>query len=135
VAAIVWWIYGSVALAFTHGRSLQRRSLWLRCPAPDVRAALCPLRCLPSLRAALHIAGLRDVDYRTRTFSCSVCGGSGALANTDPSTETGMTDFRLDQREAPERHLKPARRLSSQSQPTVPHAGGELPGGKLKGRR
>jgi hypothetical protein len=46
----------------------------------------------------LPIGGLRDVDYRTRTFSCSVCGAAGYLAISDPRTERGMEDFKPDPR-------------------------------------
>jgi hypothetical protein len=85
--------------------------------------------------ARLHLVGLRDVDYRTRSFSCVVCGADGALAITDPSTETGMTDYRLDQRDAPTRHPNAVRRLTRPAPRTVSSAGGELPGRNLKGRR
>ena len=85
--------------------------------------------------AQLYVAGLRDVDYRTRTFSCALCGTDGALSITDPSTESGMNDYRLDQREAPARHPDAARRLSRPAPRTVSSTGGELPGRNFKGRR
>jgi hypothetical protein len=44
----------------------------------------------------LPMAGLRDVDYRRRTFSCTRCGPPGYLAISDPVTEKGMEDYRLD---------------------------------------
>ena len=51
--------------------------------------------------ARLYLADIRDTDYRTKTFSCCRCGTDGALAITEPSTETGMTDYQLDQVEGP----------------------------------
>jgi hypothetical protein len=35
----------------------------------------------------MHLGELRDVDYRTKTFSCCRCGSDGALAITEPNTE------------------------------------------------
>ena len=74
--------------------------------------------------ARLHLAEIRDTDYRTKTFSCCRCGADGAL----------MTDYRLDQVEGPQHHPaavarltgltgapKPAYRLSAK------HYGGEGP--------
>jgi len=73
--------------------------------------------------ARLYLAEIRDTDSRTKTFSCCRGGTDGALAITEPNTETGMTDYRLDQVEGPQRHpaavdrlsgaLKPAYRLSA----------------------
>src|ERR1700681_1912789 len=45
--------------------------------------------------ARLYLADIRDTDYRTKTFSCCRCGTDGALAITEPNTETGMTDYQL----------------------------------------
>jgi ribosomal protein S27AE len=50
--------------------------------------------------ARLYLAEIRDTDYRRKTFSCSRCGAGGALAITEPNTETGMTDYQLDKVEA-----------------------------------
>ena len=47
--------------------------------------------------ARLYLAEIRGTDSRTKTFSCCRCGSVGALAITEPNTETGMTDYRLDQ--------------------------------------
>jgi hypothetical protein len=47
--------------------------------------------------ARLYLAAIRDTDYRTKTFSCCRCGTDGALAITEPNTETEMTDYQLDQ--------------------------------------
>jgi hypothetical protein len=63
------------------------------------------LRCDICRRFALlqlGAHGLRDVDYRTKRFSCSVCGDEAWLTVTDPRTERGMGDYRLDQREQPQ---------------------------------
>jgi hypothetical protein len=73
--------------------------------------------------ARLYLADIRDTDYRTKTFSSCRCGANGALAITEPNTETGMTDYQLDQVEGPQHHPgavarltwppKPAHRLSA----------------------
>jgi hypothetical protein len=88
--------------------------------------------------ALLHLGrhGLRDVDYRSRTFSCSRCGSVAALAISDPRTELGLSDFVLDQQEEPQHHPAAVRRLSGQPQRReVSLSGGELPGRKVDGRR
>jgi hypothetical protein len=54
--------------------------------------------------ARLYLADIRDTDYRTKTFGCCRCGADGALAITEPNTETGMTDYQLDQIEGPQHH-------------------------------
>ena len=104
------------ALARTYGQ------MWLRC---DV--------CRRYVR--LRLAGLHDVDYRTKTFSCSKCGAAAYIAVIEPIREHGMEDYRLDEIEAPERHPVAARRLTGERQSRVDHSGGELPGRNLKGRR
>src|SRR5215813_8878998 len=58
------------ALAKTFG------TLWLRC---DVCRRY----------ARLLLAGLHDVDYRTKTFSCSRCGAPAYLCVVNPSHGTG----------------------------------------------
>ena len=73
------------------------------------------LRCDICRRFALLQLGahaLRDVDYRTKRFSCSDCGDEAWLTVTDPRTERGMGDYRLDQREQPERHPRTVERLT-----------------------
>jgi hypothetical protein len=67
--------------------------------------------------ARLYLAAIRDADYRTKTFSCFRCGADGALAITEPNTETGMTDYQLDQVEAPQRHPGAIARLSGTPTP------------------
>jgi hypothetical protein len=62
--------------------------------------------------ARLYLAEIRDTDYRTKTFSCCRCGTDGALAITEPSTETGMTDYQLDQIEEPQHHAAAVNRLT-----------------------
>jgi hypothetical protein len=42
--------------------------------------------------ARLYLAEIRNTDYRTKTFSRCRCVADGALAITEPNTETGMTD-------------------------------------------
>jgi hypothetical protein len=54
--------------------------------------------------APLSIGGLQEVDYRSKTFSCSQCGSEAYLAVIEPIKEAGMQDYRLDQREDPRRH-------------------------------
>jgi hypothetical protein len=62
--------------------------------------------------ARLYLADIRDTDYRTKTFSCCRCGTDGALAITEPNTETGMTDYQLDQVEGPQHHPGALARLT-----------------------
>ena len=62
--------------------------------------------------ARLNFAGLHDVDYRTKTFSCSRCGGEAYFCLVEPITEYGMTDYRLDEVEKPERHSDAVKRLT-----------------------
>ena len=90
------------------------------------------LRCDVCRRyARLKLAGLQDVDSRTRTFSCSRCGGEARFCVVEPITERGMEDYRLDERQDPERHPAAVRRLTE----PPPSRGGELPGRTFKGRR
>lgn len=98
------------------------------------------VRCDVCRRFALLKLGprqLRDVDYRTRHFSCSVCGAAASLAITDPRSELGMSDYRLDQRPAPERHPAAIDRLVGERRrsPAIDPSGGELPGRKRDPRR
>jgi|SRR5882757_8985267 len=65
------------ALSKTYGQ------MWLRC---DVCRRY----------ARLKLAGLHDVDYRTRTFSCSVCGSEAYFCLIEPNKEFGMYDYRFD---------------------------------------
>jgi hypothetical protein len=105
------------ALAKTYG------PMWVRC---DV--------CRRYVR--LNLEGLYDTDYRTKTFSCSRCGAAAYIAVIEPTKETGMEDYRLDEIEAPERHPKAIERLIRNRQRSIVNkAGGELPGRNLKGRR
>jgi hypothetical protein len=53
--------------------------MWLRC---DV--------CRRYVR--LKLAGLHDIDYRTKTFSCSQCGAEAYFCLVEPIKETGMED-------------------------------------------
>ena len=53
--------------------------------------------------ARLSIRGLQDVDYRSKTFSCSQCVSEAYLAMIEPIKEAGMQDYRLDAIERPER--------------------------------
>ena len=56
--------------------------MWLRC---DVCRRYAPL----------NMAGLYDVDYRTKTFSCSRCGGAAWSCVVEPIKERGMEDYHL----------------------------------------
>jgi hypothetical protein len=79
---------------------------------------------------------LRDIDSRTKRFSCSACGEEAWLTVTDPRSERGMEDYRLDQREDPERHPAAVNRLlGRRRRRVVDQAGGELPGRKVDRRR
>ena len=86
--------------------------------------------------APLSIGGLQDVDYRSKTFSCSQCGSEAYLAVVEPIKEAGMQDYRLDQREDPGRHPSAVDRLTGRP-PSAPvdYSGGELPGRKVDPRR
>jgi hypothetical protein len=85
---------------------------------------------------AFRIAGLGDVDYRTKTFSCSACGAEAYLCLVEPVREMGMEDYRLDEVAEPQRHPEAIERLSGRCrQPTVNHSGGDLPGRKVDPRR
>jgi hypothetical protein len=104
------------ALSKTYGQ------MWLRC---DICRRY----------ARLKLAGLHDVDYRTKTFSCSVCGSEAYFCLVEPTKEFGMHDYRLDEREQPERHPDAVKRLTEPPRRTVSSTGGELPGRKMDGRR
>ena len=99
------------------------------------------VRCDVCRRFALLQLGrhaLRDIDSRTKRFSCSVCRGEAWLTVTDPRSERGMDDYRLDQRDDAEHHPAAVdRRLgrspSPRVRPTWP--AGELPGRKVDPRR
>jgi hypothetical protein len=55
------------------------------------------LRCDVCRRyARLNLAGLHDVDYRTKIFSCSRCGGEAYFCLVEPITEHGVADYRID---------------------------------------
>jgi hypothetical protein len=96
--------------------------LWVRCDVCRRYASL-PLR------------DLRDVDYRTKTFSCSICGADGAMALDEPCKDTGMQDYRLDQRVDPKHHPAAVRRMTDRERRSYRPGGGELPGRKIDGRR
>jgi hypothetical protein len=79
--------------------------------------------------APLSIGGLQDVDYRSKTFSCSQCGSEAYLAVIEPIREAGMQDYRLDAIERPERHPAAIDRLTGRRRSApVDYSGGELPG-------
>jgi hypothetical protein len=87
--------------------------------ALDVRRRYVPLK----------IGGLQNVDYRTKTFSCSKCGAAAYIAVIEPIKETGMHDYRLDEVEAPKRHPAAVDRLiGRRGRSRVDYSGGELPG-------
>ena len=105
------------ALAKTFG------TIWLRC---DVCRRY----------ARLQLAGPHDIDYRTKTFSCSRCGAPAYLCVVNPSTEKGMKDYLLDELERPTHHPNAVRRLSGVDRPRINFTGrGEQPGGKIDPRR
>jgi hypothetical protein len=96
------------ALSKTYGQ------MWLRC---DICRRY----------ARLKLAGLHDVDYRTRTFSCSACGSEAYFCLVEPTKEFGMHDYRLDEREQPERHPDAVKRLTEPARRIVSSRGAELP--------
>jgi hypothetical protein len=85
--------------------------------------------------ARLFLRELRDVDYRTKSFSCSICGADGAMALEEPCKDTGMEDYHLDQRVDPKHHPAAVKRMTEPKRRSYRHVGGELPGRKVDGRR
>jgi hypothetical protein len=83
----------------------------------------------------LSLAGLHDVDYRTKSFSCSRCGFEAYFCLVEPITEYGMADYRIDEVEKPERHPDAVKRLTEPPRRPISSRGGELPGRKSDGRR
>src|SRR5918993_2828189 len=78
--------------------------------------------------ARLLLTSLLEVDYRTRTFSCSRCGAEAFVAVVKANQERGMEDYRLDEVEAPAHHPSAVRRLTGRRRSTVDYSGGELHG-------
>ena len=74
-------------------------AMWVRC---DVCRRYAPL----------SIGGLQEIDYRSKTFSCSQCGSEAYLAVIEPIKEAGMQDYRLDHRDDPRRHPSAVDRLT-----------------------
>src|SRR5215207_5026610 len=71
------------------------------------------VRCEDCRRyAPLSISGLQEVDYRSKTFSCSQCGSEAHLAVIEQIKDAGMQDYRLDAIELPERHPAATDRLT-----------------------
>ena len=98
-------------------------AMWVRC---DVCRRYAPL----------SIGGLQEVDYRSKTFSCSQCGSEAYLAVIEPIKEAGRKDYLLDHRDDPERHPTAVDRVTGgRRSASVDHSGGELPGRKVDGRR
>jgi hypothetical protein len=86
--------------------------------------------------APLSIRGFQDVDYRSKTFSCSQCGSAAYLAVIEPIKEAGMQDYRLNAIERPERHpIATDRHTGARRDAPVDYSGGELPGRKVDPRR
>src|SRR3954447_7839734 len=97
--------------------------MWVRC---DVCRRYAPL----------SLGGLQDVDYRSKTFSCSQCGSEAYLAVIEPTKEAGMQDYRLDAIDQPERHPAAIDRLTGRRRRSaIDYSGGELPGRMRDGRR
>jgi hypothetical protein len=64
-----------------------------------------------------------------------VCGSEAYFCLIEPTKEFGMHDYRLDEREVPERHPAATKRLTQPSWRLISSTGGELPGRKMDGRR
>src|SRR5260370_20453238 len=94
------------ALAKTYGQ------MWLRC---DVCRRYAPLK----------LGGLHDVDYRTKTFSCSRCGGGGYFCLVEPVTEYGITDYPLDESQKTRGHPGARQPRSVSPQRPLSTPGGE----------
>jgi hypothetical protein len=84
----------------------------------------------------LQVAESFDVDYRSKTFSCSVCGGPAWLCVVEPTTERGMEDYRLDERDRPVQHPATVDRPGQIKRRRIDFSGrGEQPGRKSDSRR
>ena len=82
------------------------------------------LRCDVCRRyARLKLTGLHDVDYRTKSFNCSVCAAEAYFCLIEPTNEFGMHDYRLDEVEKPLRHPMATRRLTEPRRPISSHGG------------
>jgi hypothetical protein len=94
------------------------------------------VRCEVCRRYAPLSSRLQNVDYCSKTFSCSQCGSKAYLALIEPIKEAGMQDYRPDAIERPERPPAAIDRPTGRG-PSGPveYSGGELPGRKLDGRR
>jgi hypothetical protein len=103
------------ALSKTYGQ------MWLRC---DV--------CRRYVR--LKLAGLHDVDYRTKTFSCSVCGRRPTSVWSSRSRNMAWPTIASTRSRSPS-VIRMPKRLTEPPRRTVSSAGGELPGRKIDGRR
>jgi hypothetical protein len=88
--------------------------------------------------ARLSVGGeLVDADYRSKTFSCSVCGSTASLCVVEPTHERDTEDYRLDERRNPERHPSAVDRLTGRTKRRhidFSHRG-EQPGRKVDPRR
>jgi hypothetical protein len=80
------------------------------------------------------LAGLHDVDYRAKTFSCSACGSEAYFCLVEPTKEFGMHDYRLDEREQPERHPDAVKRMTEPKRRSYRHVSGEMLGRKTDSR-
>jgi Transposase IS66 family len=65
--------------------------------------------------------------YRTKTFSCSVCGSEAYFCLVEPITEDGMADYRLDEVEKPERHPDAVKRLTEPQRRSISSQGPNCP--------
>jgi hypothetical protein len=95
------------------------------------------IRCDACRRyASLKIGGLEEVDYRSKTFSCSRCGAEAYLTLIEPVREAGMADYTLDPIDQPRRHHHATdRMLGRRRRRTVDLSGGDLPGRRVDPRR
>ncbi len=57
------------------------------------------------------------------------------MALDEPCKDTGMEDYRLDQRVDPKHHPAAVRRMTERERRSYRPGGGELPGRKIDGRR
>ena len=74
--------------------------------------------------------GKRSGPHPRPAFSCSICGTDGAIALDEPCKDTGMADYRLDQRVDPKHHSVAFKRLTEPKARSYRDVGGELPGGR-----
>jgi hypothetical protein len=84
--------------------------------------------------ARLFLRELRDVDYRTKTFSCSIVAPTARSRSRSPAKTPGLEDYRLDQRVDSKHHPAAVKRVTEPKRRSYRHVSGELLGRKTDSR-